>query len=1322
MPTDELGALAALTFNWTRTLNDVWAPAPFHVEGLHAEVSQDITRAIGEAATGPANPLGIVIQGQRGVGKTHLLGWAREQVQAAGGYFFLVGDLSAKAFWEELLGCVVEQLLPLPDGSRDQLRALLDKLAERVGLDSLVPRGDDPPYPPNIRDAVTGRVRPDPDALKAFIRQLRRVDPSIGLICQDTARALVLLASPDQDDQDVGYYFMTGNEVNLDDRRRWGIHATRSVPRLLITELSRLLALTGPTVIAIDQIDALIDELVGTEARAEFVAEGHIGGYGGSSPRETGSDAGPIESRFLRSAPRPIQARGLADMATGLMTLRDRSFRTLTIVSSLPESWNAIRDYGTDSVTDRFRSPRQLANIPSAEIGRLMIAKRFGAEYARAGFTPPYPTWPIRPEAFDGAGRYSARGLLKRVEAHVAACLQSRCVTELSSLDADAATSAVPVAAASSTRPTADPLSGLHLPPDDGTADQKLADPEFADLDARFAALRADPEVLARAAAALDPKTEDTVMPALLDAGFEAWVRELGAGADHPFAQDPPPGKNPRLHASLRLVLDPRTERHRRWAFRAIAAPNANAVQSRLRKAAEAAGLDAGRSDRHLFVLRNGGWPTGKVTERETAAFEEKGGIVLPATSEDLVVFAALAQLTARAHPALNAWLADRRPAHATELLTVALWDASVPEPGPLSSSPLLSSPASVPTVEHPLPARTAPARTATGRTAPVWPTTTRTTTGGVPWWSVLLPDGPTSSTSAWAVPLEDSLATFGSASDVSAFGASASGVSVEEAGEAAAEEATAEEASAWDEETLTLGASTEAAQATELSALAVRVGLPAAGIAGAALDLASLRRHVAVFAGTGSGKTALLRRIIEECALQGVSSIVLDPNNDLARLGDPWPAAPDPWLAGDPERAATYLAETDVVIWTPRREGGRPLTFRPLPDFGAVLDEVDEFNAAVDAAVEALAPRIGLARQSGRAPQEKAVLTEAMRYFARGAGRDLGVFIDILASLPEHVSTQTRATQIAADLADRLRAVRATDPLFGGAGLVGIDAGEIADPEMLLTPPPGKRARVSVISRVGMASLDQWQSFVNQLQMALFSWVKRNPAEDKPLAGLLVMDEAQDLVPAVGTTACSESTRRLASQARKYGLGLLFATQSPKALHNSIPGNAVTQFFGLLSAPAQISAARDFARAKGGDVPAVGRLSAGEFYLTTEGTGFRRIHTPFCLSHHPDGPLAEEEVLARAAAAHAGSFLRNCGPGHVRFAGVYRVCRQPRPWGRCGVPGRRIAHTRPSACGRPLGDALSGRGAGSACARDAWCFSKTKACFLLYENFVRFH
>ena len=207
--------------------------------------------------------------------------------------------------------------------------------------------------------------------------------------------------------------------------------------------------------------------------------------------------------------------------------------------------------------------------------------------------------------------------------------------------------------------------------------------------------------------------------------------------------------------------------------------------------------------------------------------------------------------------------------------------------------------------------------------------------------------------------------------------------------------------------------APSKAAPAEAPQPSAIHIGLPSAGHPGATLDLAALRRHVAIFAGSGSGKTVLLRRVIEECALQGVSSIVLDPNNDLARLGDQWPAPPEPWLSDDPERSARYLAETDVVVWTPRRASGRPLAFRPLPDFGAVIDEVDEFDAAVDAAVEALAPRVGAQRATARATQEKAVLTEAMRYFA-STGHDLGAFIDLLSTLPAHVSGQTRAISIA--------------------------------------------------------------------------------------------------------------------------------------------------------------------------------------------------------------------------------------------------------------------------------------------------------------------
>jgi DNA helicase HerA-like ATPase len=69
--------------------------------------------------------------------------------------------------------------------------------------------------------------------------------------------------------------------------------------------------------------------------------------------------------------------------------------------------------------------------------------------------------------------------------------------------------------------------------------------------------------------------------------------------------------------------------------------------------------------------------------------------------------------------------------------------------------------------------------------------------------------------------------------------------------------------------------------------------------------------------------------------------------------------------------------------------------------------------------------------------------------------------------------------------------------------------------------------------------------AFVNQLEMALFSWIKKNPSpRGRPLTGLLVMDEAQNFAPSQKSTPCKESTLALVAQARKYGLGMVFATQ----------------------------------------------------------------------------------------------------------------------------------------------------------------------------------
>jgi hypothetical protein len=1066
MNEEERAALAALRFNWAPVPDDVWRPLPFHVEGLHAGVIQAVRGGLEDAtASADGSPIGLVLQGQRGSGKTHLLGWLRQQVQAQGGYFFLVSLLDAKGFWTSVLASMVDGLARPVPGSEPQLRLLLRRLSAQVGT------------PRTARRAFMGEIGLTRQALDAFIEGLTAVDEYVARTCQETARALALTASADVAHRDVAdNYFACGEEDLPGERAEWGMRRAPRTPEEIVQDLSRLLALTGPAVVAVDQIDTLL-------------AQSALGGD-------------PAAQQPPGSAEEWHQFQLLESVAGGLMSLRERTRRTLTVVACIPISWTLIKTKATDTVRDRFREPPHLSTIKNKELGREIIARRFAAHFSQLGFEPPYPTWPVRPEAFRDAGDFTPRQLLITIDAHIRGCLLSGEIVELTQLGEP---------------PRSEPQLPAAVPPSSIDADV------LAKYDARFDALKKSADVTTP----LEADTEDATVPHLLAAGLTAWILE-SVQRSEAFMLDPLPSTKPDLHARLRLTLDENTEDQVHWVFRAVSDQHhGNAALNRLRRASTAAGLDIAVAKRKLFLLRNHPWSQSAKTQETLQAFAAAGGQTLALDHEDLRILAALRTLLDEDPLDVQPWLAARRPTRDITVLQTALAD-----------------------VDSWLPA----GRNSVGQRA----------------------------TAADDMPAGD--------------GSAATGI---------------------------IGGSPKAGPVTAaLPAFTVgrdyETGQPVQ------LELEALRKHMTIFAGSGSGKTVLIRRIVEECALQGVSSIVLDPNNDLARLGDGWPEPPTHWGEGDAAKAVDYLEHTDVVVWTPRREAGRPLSFQPLPDFRAALDDPDEFAEAVEAAVASLAPRAMLNGRAAKAHLGQAVLRRAVEHYGRRGGTRLKGLIDTLADLPEGIIDLDDADRIAAGLAQTLTATMVNDPLFGGAGTP-------MDPGLLLTPSAGRRARISVISLIGLPSDEVRQSFVNQLQMALFAWIKKHPAGDRPLLGLLVMDEAQTLAPSGAMTACTQSTLALASQARKYGLGLAFATQSPKGLHNRIPGNAATQFYGLLNSPTQVEAAREMAKAKGGDVPDISRLSTGEFYLAAEGAAPRKLRTPLCLSYHPRSPLTTEEVLARA-------------------------------------------------------------------------------------------
>jgi hypothetical protein len=394
----------------------------------------------------------------------------------------------------------------------------------------------------------------------------------------------------------------------------------------------------------------------------------------------------------------------------------------------------------------------------------------------------------------------------------------------------------------------------------------------------------------------------------------------------------------------------------------------------------------------------------------------------------------------------------------------------------------------------------------------------------------------------------------------------------------------------------------------------------------GETVDLATalLPRHTAIIAGAGSGKTVLLRRIVEEAALAGIPAIVIDPNNDLSRLGDAWPERPSVFTDEDEAKARRYSVTVEVVVWTPGIHAGNPLFLSVMPDFAAIGDDPDERAQAVTMAADTLGPLTG-----AKTNLQRGVLADALRAFATKGGGDLKAMTTLLADLPEGVSEIGSADKLAAKMADELKAAVATNPLLKASG-------PVLDPKLLYFGTSSSRTRVSVINLSGLASDEAKEDFVNRLQMTLFGWVKKNPS---PRGLLYVLDEAQIFIPSGASALSKTSGVQLVAQARKYGLGMIVVTQAPKGIDNKVISNCTTQFLGKQNSPTDQQSVKGMIAATGGSADDIGKLAAGEFYFKTEKSGKPfKIRTPICLSFHPQNPPTPEEVVARARRSVAAS------------------------------------------------------------------------------------
>jgi hypothetical protein len=608
-----IDALRDVNFDWVRRLSDVWHDDAAHVPEINREAFAGVLESFERARHGGPQ-LGRVVAGSAGSGKTHLLGALRAAV-AKRGWFVLVDMTDVRDFWETVLQGYLESLQErLPDG-RTQFQALLSEV-----LDHVAPADSAADYGRATRE-LSGRPLPDIARLAKYVigNRIAPRYPSQAREFQDVLRALLLLNADDFEVSNRGHSWLVGVELHETEQDECGFTGMRRSQKHVVQGLSWLMSLTRPTLVALDQLDAISARcLVGspTDASAEQAAAWFI-----------------------------IQSIG-----NGLLALHDLLHRSLTLLSCQPGTWQALTELTNRAVAARFNPDLLVLSPASGVHARHMVEARLANAYAKHVFQPPYPSWPFQPQAFEGtAGQRLPREVLIDCAAHRDRYIASGNIRELARFSA-------------------------------GSALDRFSNCDAVSLRFQHLLETADTSGVISYEGG-DTKLGDLIAHACICAVREAPSaadRDLLPEVDFPGR----PGA-PALHARLRIVQHNQTGQEQHYCFRVLNGGNAIAFLARLKAATTASGIMSSLSFRRLVIVRNRELPGGEKTEALIHSFIAAGGYFSKCSDDDLKRLVALKQLCVAQPAGLDDWLRRTRPASALSFLQASgfVYDISQPTP-----------------------------------------------------------------------------------------------------------------------------------------------------------------------------------------------------------------------------------------------------------------------------------------------------------------------------------------------------------------------------------------------------------------------------------------------------------------------------------------------------------------------------------------------------------------------------------------------------------------------------------------------------------------
>jgi hypothetical protein len=361
--------------------------------------------------------------------------------------------------------------------------------------------------------------------------------------------------------------------------------------------------------------------------------------------------------------------------------------------------------------------------------------------------------------------------------------------------------------------------------------------------------------------------------------------------------------------------------------------------------------------------------------------------------------------------------------------------------------------------------------------------------------------------------------------------------------------------------------------------------------------DSRDLVTHAVAVGMTGSGKTGLCIDLIEEAAIDGVPSILIDPKGDLTNLlltfpqlrGDdflPWVNAEDAarkglsaqdyasqqaamWQKGladwgqSGERIQRLRDAAEFVIYTPGSSAGVPVSI--LKSFAAppaeIMEDGELLQERIASTVTSLLGLLNIQADPLQSREHILISTVIGQMWQQGKDLDIAALIAQVQS-PPVAKIGVLDVESFYPSKDRFSLVMALNNLLASPGFNAWLEGVPLDIGQILHTPQGK-PRVAIFS-VAHLSDNERMFFVSMLLNQILGWMRTQPGTTS-LRALVYMDEIFGYFPPTANPPSKKPLLTLLKQARAFGVGIVLATQNPVDLDYKGLSNTGTWFIGRL-------------------------------------------------------------------------------------------------------------------------------------------------------------